>query len=120
MSTAERGFTLIELLVALMVFSLAALALLKLEGATLASTGALRDRAIGQIVARNLAVEALSDPVAPPLGLSSGEETNGGRPWRWDRTVSSAADLGLTQIAIRVTDAAGQPAGNLTVYRLAR
>lgn len=116
----NAGFTLVELLVALMVFSLAALALLRLEGATLASTGTLRDRALGQIVARNIAVEALSDPVPLAFGQSEGEAVNAGRTWRWSRAVSAAPDLGLTQIAISVTDAAGEPAGSLTVYRLPR
>ena len=35
----EEGFTLIEMMVALAVFSLAAMALIRLEGATIRSTG---------------------------------------------------------------------------------
>ncbi|MDX3882956.1 MAG: type II secretion system minor pseudopilin GspI [Sphingomonas sp.] len=115
--SAEYGFTLIELMVALAVFSIAALALLRLEGATLTSTGVLADRTIGQIVARNLAVEALTDPVAPSFGEARGREENGGRKWTWTRRSVRATDLNLQQIDIAVTDDAGRPAGSLTVFR---
>ena len=63
----QQGFTLIEMMVALAVFSLAALALLRLQGATVSSTAVIETRALGQIVANNLAVEALTDAVPPPL-----------------------------------------------------
>jgi type II secretion system protein I len=77
---SERGFTLIEMLVALAIFSLAALALLRLEGATVANTARLGDQAMAQAVARNIAVETMTDPVAPALGSNSGTVINGGRP----------------------------------------
>lgn len=67
----ERGFTLLEMLVALAVFSLAALALLRLEGATVRQTGQLDERMMAQLVARNLAVETLTDPAPPALGAST-------------------------------------------------
>ena len=59
MSNREMGFTLIEMLVALAIFSLAALALLRLGGATAANSARLNDQALAQIVAKNLAVETL-------------------------------------------------------------
>ena len=68
----ESGFTLIEMLVALAIFSLAALALLRLQGATVTTTGQLQDQALAQIVARNIAVEALTDPpktASRPFGV---------------------------------------------------
>jgi general secretion pathway protein J len=83
--SAEHGFTLIEMLVALAIFSLAALALLRLEGATVSTTARLREQVVAQIVARNIAVEALTDPAPPAFGTTGGEVTNGGRSWRWSR-----------------------------------
>ncbi|SNS04522.1 general secretion pathway protein I [Sphingomonas laterariae] len=115
--SAEHGFTLIELMVALAVFSIAALALLRLEGATLTSTASLADRTIGQIVARNLAVEALTDPVAPSFGETKGVQENAGRAWRWTRRSIRATQVNLQQIDIAVVDDNGQPAGALTVFR---
>src|SRR3546814_4644313 len=61
----EQGFTLLEMLVALAVFSLAALALVRLQGVTLHTAADLDSKAMGQIVARNLMVEVQTDP-APP------------------------------------------------------
>ena len=73
----ERGFTLLEMMVALAVFSLAALALLRLEGATVRQTGELDERMLAQLVARNLALGAVAlAAVLPPtereLGLLDG------------------------------------------------
>ncbi|MDB5688363.1 MAG: type secretory pathway protein [Sphingomonas bacterium] len=115
--SAESGFTLIELVVALAVFSLAALALLRLEGVSLSSTARLQDRLIGQIVARNIAVEALSDPEPPTMGLSNGEEQNAGRLWRWTRRTSAAPGPKLQRIDISVADDHGAAAGTMTVFR---
>ena len=111
------GFTLIELLVALAVFSLAALALLRLEGATLSSTARLQDRLIGQIVARNVAVEALSDPEPPAMGVANGAEVNAGRTWLWTRRASAAPGPRLQRIDVAVADATGIAAGTITVFR---
>ena len=115
--TAGNGFTLIELMVALAVFSLAALALLRLEGVSLSSTARLQDRLIGQIVARNVAVEALSDPEPPAMGLANGEEQNAGRLWRWTRRASAAPGPKLQRIDIAVADDRGIAAGTMTVFR---
>lgn len=114
---SEAGFTLIEMMVALAVFSLAALALLKLEGATMSSTYELDRRTMAQIVARNLAAEALTDPVTATLGVTTGEEVNGGRPWRWTRSARQIGDGRTVRIDISVADAAGQSLAGLTVVR---
>lgn len=98
----ERGFTLIEMLVALAVFSLAALALLRLEGATLRQTGDLDEKAMAQVVARNLAVELLTDPAPPPVGRAAGALVNGGRQWRWTRQVTRTEGDRLVRIDIAV------------------
>ncbi|MGZ8312671.1 MAG: type II secretion system minor pseudopilin GspI [Allosphingosinicella sp.] len=122
MSCADReaGFTLIEMLVALAIFSLAALALLRLGGASATSSARLRDQALAQVVARNIAVETLSDPAPPTFGSQAGEAVNGGRRWNWTRTTARSPEPRIQQIEIRVTAADGGPGrATLTIFRRA-
>ena len=115
---AEDGFTLIEMLVALAIFSLAALALLRLGGATATNSASLAEQAIAQTVARNLAVETLTDPLPPAFGASRGDAVNAGRRWRWTRTVSRSPEARIQQIEILIQAEAGGPGrASLTVFR---
>lgn len=116
-SSAEHGFTLIEMLVALAIFSLAALALLRLEGATLFSTQRLADTTVAQIVARNLAVGLLTDPQPPAFGTDQGEVTNAGMTWRWVRNTRRTDDVRIVRIDLAVADAAGRPMTQLSLAR---
>jgi len=113
----EGGFTLIEALVALAIFGLAAVTLLRLEGATMSSTRLLERKVIAQIVARNLATEALTDPVSPPFGTVSGVESNAGSEWRWTRRTTRMGDTRLQRIAISVADPGGGEAAAVLLYR---
>lgn len=115
----EGGFTLLEMLVALAIFSLAALALLRLEGATVSNTALLQDQAIAQIVARNLAVEAATDPVAPAFGTESGQAVNAGRTWAWTRTAAPSPEPRIQMITIHVRGPAGLERASLTLFRRA-
>jgi general secretion pathway protein I len=115
--SAEHGFTLIETLVAMAIFSLAALALLRLEGATLSSTAILTDRALGQIVVRNLMVELMTDVRAPAFGEATGSVVNAGRNWRWVRQTKRTDDARIVRIDIAITDDAGRPSGALSMAR---
>lgn len=115
--SAEGGFTLVEMLVALAIFSLAALALLRLEGATVAQTGRLGDQAVAQIVARNLAVEALTDPVPPAFGQAGGSVVNGGRNWVWTRVTGRSPQPRIQQISISVSGADGRGRASLIIFR---
>jgi len=115
--SAQQGFTLIEMMVALTVFSLAALALIRLEGASFRGAAAVDRSLLAGIVARNVAVEALTDAKVPTLGTAQGTETNGRHNWQWTRTVSPVGDGDrVFRIDVTVADAAGV-AGKLTVLR---
>jgi general secretion pathway protein I len=116
-SARESGFTLVEMLVALAIFSLAALALLRLEGATVRTTALLQEQALAQIVARNLAVEALTDPEPPAFGATRGEAVNAGRKWRWIRIVGRSPEPRIQLIRIEVRSDRGPEAANLTLFR---
>lgn len=119
--SAEHGFTLIEMLVALAIFSLAALALLRLSGATATNSARINEQAIAQIVANNLAAEVLTDPGPPAFGSLTGEAVNGNRRWAWTRTVARSPEARIQQIEISVIDMAGGPGrARLTVFRNAQ
>ena len=114
---SEAGFTLVEVLVALAIFSLAALALLKLQGASLMGAARLDERTVAAIVAKNVAVEALTDDPAPSFGTQSGQLVNAGRRWRWTRAVSRLPDTRLARIDVRVGPVEGGTAASLTLVR---
>jgi general secretion pathway protein I len=114
----NAGFTLIEMMVALAIFSLAALALVRLQGATVRNTATVDAQAMAQIVANNIAVESLTDSGVPTIGDSSGQEQNGGQAWRWSRTVATTADPKIIRIDIAVADPRGRPAARLTLARI--
>ena len=105
--TAERGFTLLEMLVALAVFSLAALALVRLQGVTLHTAADLDSKAMGQIVARNLMVEVQTEPAPHTLGSEEGDDDNGGRRWQWTRAVRATNDRRLLRVDLTVNGQAG-------------
>ena len=117
--SGESGFTLIEMLVALAIFSLAALALLRLEGATVSNTARLQDQALAQIVARNIAVETLTDPVPPALGREAGQVANAGRRWNWSRLTAQSPEPRIQMITIAVQSQIGPEAARLTIFRRA-
>ena len=116
----EGGFTLIEMLVALAIFSLAALALLRLGGATAANSARIGEQNLARIVATNVAAETLTDPAPPAFGTMTGEAANGGRRWRWTRTVARSPEARIQQIEIAVADIEGGPGrARLTIFRRA-
>lgn len=105
------------MMVALAVFSLAALALIRLEGATIRGAATLDTTLMAQTVARNVAIEALTDARAPTLGTATGIQRNGGRAWAWTRVTQPTGDVRILRIDVTVTDVAGRHAGRLTVVR---
>ena len=117
---SQQGFTLIEMLVALAVFSLAALALLRLGGATATNSARLQEQALAQIVARTVASEVLSDPEPPAFGALAGEAVHGGPRRLWTRTTGRSPEPRIQQIEIRVVGEAGGPGrATLIVFRRA-
>jgi general secretion pathway protein I len=105
------------MIVALAIFSLAALALLRLEGATLTGTARVVDTTMAQVVARNLSVELATDPRAPAIGQSNGSVVNAGQSWLWTRDVKRTDDSRIVRIDLSVADAAGRPLTRLTLAR---
>jgi general secretion pathway protein I len=101
-SSPRNGFTLLEIMVALAIFSLAALAMVRLQGYSVRSTSNLGDSNMAWQVARNVAVEILSNPAPPTLGETRGEELNGGQNWKWMATTRPTNDSRLMTVEINV------------------
>jgi general secretion pathway protein I len=99
---SRNGFTMIEIMVALAIFSLAALAMVRLQGYSVRSTANMGDSSIAWQVARNVAVDILSNPAPPTLGETGGEEMNGGETWRWTATTAKTDDARLLKVEINV------------------
>ena len=108
---------MIEMMVALAVFSLAALALIRLESATIRGAATLDTTLMAQTVARNVAIEALTDARPPTIGTATGIEQNGGRGWAWTRVTQPTGDVRILRIDVTVTDTGGRNAGHLIVVR---
>ncbi len=106
-------------MVALAIFSLAALAMVRLQGYSVRSTANLGDSGMAWQVARNIAVEKLSNPAPPVLGDDQGEELNGGQTWRWTTNTQKTDDVRLVRIDIKVsgTGLAALRSAALTIAR---
>jgi general secretion pathway protein I len=115
----RNGFTLLEIMVALAIFSLAALAMVRLQGYSVRSTSNLGDSSMAWQVARNVAVEILSNPTPPTLGETRGDSLNGGQNWQWTATTSSTDDSRLVTVEIVVvgTGNAALRKARLTIAR---
>ena len=100
------------MLVALAVFSLAALALLRLQSVSLHTTADLGERDVARIVAHNLMVEAQTGQGPLAIGEADGITENDGRQWRWTQKVSATDADDIVRVDVRVVAARaeGSPA----------
>ena len=85
-------------------FAIAALALLRMEGASIARTADLDQRLLREVVAQNLAAEWITDPQPPALGEAQGQASNMGRQFAWQRSVERLPDAGVIRIVLSVRE----------------
>ena len=117
MDRSASGFTLIEIMVALAVFSLAVLALLRLQTATIRGAATLDDSLVAGLVARNVANDAITEAQPPVAGRTTGSEVNGGQTWNWVRQVRATGNASIVRIDVAVTGRSGQIVGRTTAVR---
>jgi general secretion pathway protein I len=101
------GFTLIEVVVALAIFSLAALALIRLSAFSLRTGGDVISHEMAWQVARNRAVDVLSGPQPPVLGETRGNDSNGGQNFVWRQTARQTDDSRFVRVDIVVEGVQG-------------
>lgn len=114
--SAENGFTLLEMLVALAVFSLAALALIRLQAVSLRTAADLDERQVARIVAHNLMVEAQTEAGPLAMGESDGALENGGRQWRWTQKVGATDVADIVRVDVRVSAADGEGSPSVLTF----
>lgn len=116
-SSGQAGFTLIEMLVALAVFSLGALALLRLDSYAVATTADLGGRTMAELVVHNEAALAATDPAPLVRGSSLRVVTNGGRRFSARRTVTPTADQRLVRLDLVVSELGSNARASLTLVK---
>jgi general secretion pathway protein I len=116
----RNGFTLLELLVALAVFSIAALALLRLDAVSVAAATDLKAREGVMLVAENEAARIQTDPAAPPLGNASQRIVNGGRSFSVAQVVTPTPDPRLIRVDLAVRGEDAPAIARLTFIRRTR
>ena len=106
------------MLVALAIFSLAGLALVRLQAVSVRTSADLDTRVVAAMVARNIAFERMTDPTPPARGDSEGDVVNAGRSFHWKQTVEPLAAEGrLIAVRVKVTSGPGQSPAVLTITR---
>ncbi|MDB2386777.1 type II secretion system minor pseudopilin GspI [Shewanella sp.] len=104
MVNKQRGMTLLEVIVALVVFSIAAIAITKSLGEQMANMPILEERTMAQWVAHNQMVEARLGSAFPDIGRKDGQEQLAGKDWYWRKEVVKTTDDDFRMIRITISD----------------
>jgi len=114
----SRGFTLVEVLVALGVLSIAAVALLNVQGAGAGVSASVREKLFAEIVAENRMIEAMTAVDDGAAGVSTGEESLAGQTWYWRQTIAPTSDRDIRRIDVAVSlGAEAAPVASLSGFR---
>lgn len=114
--TGQEGFTLIEMLVALAIFSIAALALMRLNIFSVTQAAAIADARIASLVVENEAAIAATDPRIT-LGQTRSSVINAGQRFDVVRRVTATEDKRLVRIDIAAAQLGGNGRAVLTIVR---
>jgi len=98
----QRGFTLIETLMALLIMGVTTASLLVLIGQNTRYAADGEERLIASIVADNMMIEALANPLPLIRGEEDQEISAGGRVWGVRTIISETSLDGLISITIEV------------------
>ena len=101
-SSHERGFTLIEVMVALVVATLALVAVMASISQMIDAGTAMRDRTFASWIAQNRITELRLANVEPEVSETNGEVDFAGLEWAWTATVSETGVEFLYRVDVAV------------------
>ena len=113
------GFTLLEVMIALLVLSLALVAMIRLAGLEARALSAQRDATLGQWVAANALAEIRLQRRLPSSGSAQGRARMGQQDWQWQLDVRATDEPELVRLELRVYPehaSDGQPVASLTGF----
>lgn len=96
------GFTLLEVLVALLLLSLALVALVRAAGLEARALTQMREATVAQWVASNVIAETRLRRALPAQGRAEGRTDMAGQRWRWQLDVEATDEAGLFRLDVRV------------------
>lgn len=115
--TRLRGFTLLEVLIALVVVSLALLALTRTAGGQVNAFDSLRERTLAGWVAANVLSETRLATPFPPTGVRDGRTRLANRDWRWRLEVKATEDRDMRRMDVLVfLEDAEEPSASLSGF----
>ena len=113
----RRGLPLLEVLIALVVVSLALLALTRTAGGQVSSFDGLRERTLAGWVAANVLSETRITTTLPAVGRRDGRVRLGNRDWRWTLEVKATDDADMRRLDVVVFAAdSSEPSASLTGF----
>jgi general secretion pathway protein I len=114
-----RGFTLLEVLIAVLVLSLALVALVRTTALEARALTQVREATLAQWVAANVIAETRLAEGVPASGRRSGSSEMGQRRWRWLMETTPTEEPSIQRIEVSVyIDDAGAESRDEAVARL--
>ncbi len=113
----SRGFTLLEVLIALVVVSLALLALTRTAGGEINRFDGLRERTLAAWVASNVLNETRIGTPFPAVGKRDGRTRFANLDWRWTLEVKATDDPAMRRLDVLVfVGEAAEPSASLNGF----
>jgi general secretion pathway protein I len=101
-SDSQRGFTLIEVMVALVIATLALVAVMASISQMVDAGSAMRERTFASWIAQNRITELRLANVEPEVSETNGEVNFAGLEWAWTTTVSETGVEFLYRVDVAV------------------